>query len=159
MSVCVIRFYSHSVQVSRAIEWWKSCLEKHTERRCLYGSTPEGMPQLDIDNCILDRERTWQYIMNPKLQPCHSYFQWVNNSAARLRVGLYERFIAEWLEVFPREQMLFIKFEEYIAEPLDTIQNQIYPFLGLPKLEGNNLEDLKTKVEENTGSNKSKQGF
>ena len=147
------------IQVSRAIEWWKTCLEKHTERRCLYGSTPEGMPQLDIDNCILDRKRTWKYITDPKLHQCHDYFQWVNNTAARLRVGLYERFIAEWLHVFPHEQMLFIKFEEYAAEPLDTIQNQIYPFLGLPKLKGKDLEKLRTNVEKNTGSNKSIKKF
>ena len=137
-------FCFHSEQVSRAIDWWYQCLEKHSERRCLYGPTPEGLPKLDIDNCITNRPRTWEYITNATTSPCHAYFQWVNNSAARLRVGLYERFIAEWLEVFPREQMLFVQFEEYIADPLAIIQERIYPFLGLPKLTGKDLATLST---------------
>ena len=88
------------------------------------------------------------------MKPCHNYYQWLNNSAARLRVGLYERFIREWLDVFPREQMLFIKFEEYVDNQFDIIQNQIFPFLGVPKLTLRRASELKNALEKSTGSNK-----
>ena len=117
------------------------------------------MPQLDIDNCIENRTHVWQYTTDPKLKICHNYWQWLNNTAARLRVGFYAEFITEWLQVFPREQMYFVKFEDYVNNQLDTLQNGIYPFLGLPKITGPALTPLKNLISKYTGSNKSGKKF
>ena len=140
--------------MSRAIDWWNTCIRLHQEKLCLYGPTPPGLPQLDTDNCILNRTKTWQYTSSGKSKWCHDFFLWMNNSADRLRVGLYEHFITDWLKVFPRKQMLFIRFEDYVRDTLNVIQNQIYPFLDIPKLPENIAADIEKKLRKHKGTNR-----
>jgi hypothetical protein len=45
--------------------------------------------------------------------------------------GLYAEQLARWLEVYPREQVLVIKSEEFSHEP-ERIFDQVLKFLGLP---------------------------
>ena len=135
-----------SFKVKRAIDWWGECIRLHPERRCLYGLTPPGLPKLDIDNCI-NRNNASSYIGK-----CHDNFHWLNNSAARLRVGLYGLFLTDWLEVFPREQMFFVKFEEYKTNTFDIVQNGIYPFLDIPQLSQDRVDLLQKKISKSTPS-------
>jgi hypothetical protein len=45
---------------------------------------------------------------------------------------MYYLFIKEWLDVFPREQFIFIKMEDYVKYKEETL-NRIFKFLGLCK--------------------------
>ena len=44
--------------------------------------------------------------------------------------GLYACNVRRWLDVFPREQLLFIKSERFFAEPQQTL-DEVFGFLGL----------------------------
>ena len=50
-----------------------------------------------------------------------------------MRIGIYYPFIADWLRVFPMEQVMVIRYEDYIAKPSELINN-ICKFLGIRKL-------------------------
>ena len=49
-----------------------------------------------------------------------------------LTMGLYSVYVEEWLRVFPRKQLYFLKFEEFIHNRQKYLQ-QIFRFLGLGK--------------------------
>lgn len=51
----------------------------------------------------------------------------------RLRVGIYHVYLAEWLKVFPRDQILVIRLEDY-AKNLKQTTRRVYDFLGLREL-------------------------
>ena len=48
--------------------------------------------------------------------------------------GIYHAFIKRWLSVYPRENMLFVKFEDYIRQPSLLLQRQVVPFLDIDDL-------------------------
>ena len=56
----------------------------------------------------------------------------VDNVQVRLRIGMYYPFIADWLRVFPVEQVMFIRYEDYITSPSEIINN-VCKFLGIRK--------------------------
>ena len=43
--------------------------------------------------------------------------------------GMYAIFIADWLQVFPRQQFLFIKFENYVTNKVREL-NKVTNFLN-----------------------------
>ena len=50
---------------------------------------------------------------------------------ARLRLGLYSEYLAEWYKVFPdRQQTLVVRMEDYSKDRLATL-NTIYKHIGL----------------------------
>ncbi|GFN84158.1 sulfotransferase [Plakobranchus ocellatus] len=67
-----------------------------------------------------------------------------SKSRARLRIGLYSVYLNEWLSVFPRDQILVIRLEDYSAKPLTTIR-QVNKFLGLKSLSEEEAEDVLEK--------------
>ena len=48
----------------------------------------------------------------------------------RLRIGMYYPFIADWLRVFPAEQIKVVRYEDYVTEPSKII-NEVCSFLEL----------------------------
>ncbi len=50
-----------------------------------------------------------------------------------LRASLYSVFIRDWLSVFPRDQLLVIRGEDYYANRADTMQ-KLFKFLDLAPL-------------------------
>jgi len=50
----------------------------------------------------------------------------------RLRIGMYYPFLADWLRVFPKEQVLVIRYEDYVAKPSEIINN-VCKFLNVSK--------------------------
>jgi len=48
-----------------------------------------------------------------------------------LRTSRYAEHLERWLEVFPREQILFLKFEDVVAAPERALE-QLHDHLGLP---------------------------
>ncbi|KAK7494211.1 hypothetical protein BaRGS_00014493, partial [Batillaria attramentaria] len=51
-------------------------------------------------------------------------------NGVRLRIGLYHVYVEEWLKVFPAEQVLIIRTEDYAAN-LKLSVRRVYRFLGL----------------------------
>src|SRR6185369_6769916 len=47
--------------------------------------------------------------------------------------GFYARALARWLEVFPREQLLILFYEDWLARPADTL-GRVWAHLGLRPL-------------------------
>jgi hypothetical protein len=58
-----------------------------------------------------------------------------------LRTSRYAEHLERWLEVFPREQFLFLKFEEVVASP-ERALGQIHEHLGIPPHTGGELPTL-----------------
>lgn len=70
-----------------------------------------------------DRVRRDPYYNPPPPAPL-GYWSYLQRSR-------YAEHVARWLERFPREQILFLKFEEMAADPQGAL-DQVYAFLGLP---------------------------
>ncbi|OWF50979.1 carbohydrate sulfotransferase 15-like [Mizuhopecten yessoensis] len=54
-------------------------------------------------------------------------------SATRLRVGLYVIYLRDWLKLFPREQLLILRLEDY-SNDLAGVIKKVFSFLKLRKL-------------------------
>ena len=50
-----------------------------------------------------------------------------------LERGCYARYAKRWLTLFPREQMLFLHFENFLADPLSGMKS-VFDFLGLEEV-------------------------
>ena len=106
----------HKIVVG-GITWWNECVQKYSEEACAYAyhlpnitSLPDGMFSLGET-------------------PADKF-----NCAGRLRQGIYSIFISKWYEVFPKEQILTIKFEEYRSNSIDILKSNVYPFLDMAQL-------------------------
>ena len=62
---------------------------------------------------------------------------WTAKAPQDIAKSIYYYFIEEWLELFPRKQFLFIKYTDFTENPDYFINERVFPFLGLAKLEGN----------------------
>lgn len=111
-----------------SIEWWNNCLSRLPERNCAFGSPP-GMPP--VYDKIGNRNEWWRHD---------------RNYSGEIRHGMYGIMVNEWLNVVPRENMLFIKLEEEYSPDLEhAYRDIIFPFLGLQKLEQSELTILANK--------------
>ncbi len=71
---------------------------------------------------------------NPPLPPPLGYWSYLQRSR-------YAEHVARWLEVFPREQMLFLRFEDIVADPSGALE-RAHSFLGLPPHPAGELRKL-----------------
>lgn len=69
------------------------------------------------------------------------YHSWRVYRWGYLRTSRYAEHLERWLEVFPREQFLFLKFEEVIAAPQSAL-DRIHEHLGLPPHRNGDLPRL-----------------
>jgi hypothetical protein len=60
------------------------------------------------------------------------YHSWRVYQWGYLRTSRYAEHIERWLEAFPREQFLFLRFEDVVAAPERALE-QIHEHLGLPR--------------------------
>ena len=51
-----------------------------------------------------------------------------------LQLGMYSVFVRDWLTVFPRNQIIFIKFEDYITNMVPVLED-VFSFLELDKMD------------------------
>jgi hypothetical protein len=58
--------------------------------------------------------------------------------------GRYAEQLERWFELYPREQILVLRFEEFVREPLAGL-NRTLAFLGLPAATAVNLEARNTR--------------
>jgi len=45
---------------------------------------------------------------------------------------MYESYLKDWFKVFPREQILILRLEDY-SEDINNVLNKVYDYLGLRK--------------------------
>ena len=110
------------------IDTWTNCLNLDVPfRSCMYSG------HHDLENLLHLQTNMWAtYAMD------------------QIRPGLYFFYIAEWLKVFPRNQVLVIKLEEYSLNKLPILNEIILPFLGLNPYDGKH--DLNYLQERRTNS-------
>jgi hypothetical protein len=70
-----------------------------------------------------------------------NYHSWRVYRWGYLRTSRYAEHLDRWLEVFPREQFLFLKFEDVVAAPERALE-QIHDHLGLPRHRNGELPTL-----------------
>lgn len=58
-----------------------------------------------------------------------------------LHQGIYEPHLRRWLELFPREQLLILRSEDFFRDPRGVL-SQVYSFVGLPSFDPANLAVL-----------------
>ena len=66
----------------------------------------------------------------------HQGSVWMRRAAEDIAKSMYYYFIAEWLEVFPKHQFLFITYNDIITNVDDVITERVFPFLGVRRLTG-----------------------
>ena len=96
--------------VVASIAWWNRCISVLPLQTCLYDHdfSGTGMPSV------------------PHYWKEHDPL----GGVARLRMGLYALFIRDWLAVFPKEQFLFLRLEDYKADTEHVLNEQVFPFLS-----------------------------
>lgn len=110
-------------RVEWSLYWWRNCTAILPVRNCLYGPPPEVQPvEFELS----------------------SWWQKDYNHSGELRTGMYALLLRDWLEVFPREQFLFLSTEDYAADKLGTLNEQVYPFLNIPRVEGKERQRIET---------------
>ncbi|XP_069127282.1 carbohydrate sulfotransferase 15-like [Argopecten irradians] len=51
------------------------------------------------------------------------------NKAARIHIGFYSEYVRQWLRVFPKEQILFLRTKDYSAD-ITSHMSKVFDFLG-----------------------------
>jgi N-acetylgalactosamine 4-sulfate 6-O-sulfotransferase len=118
-------------KVVAAISWWNSCKQVAPLKTCLYGSAPGSLPELDLRNCFM---RNQPEDVQNKCKYWHKEWNFCRNAASRLRVGLYDLHIKEWMKIFPNDSFLFIRSDDLARDPVTVYNGKILPFLNHPPL-------------------------
>jgi N-acetylgalactosamine 4-sulfate 6-O-sulfotransferase len=74
----------------------------------------------------------------------------VNRIAHKFYIGLYYVHIRKWLQFFPREQFLFLRMEDMVAD-FTKAMGQIIDFLGLKQVARGEMEKWLTKANARSG--------
>ncbi|MEB3340185.1 tetratricopeptide repeat protein [Okeania sp.] len=75
-----------------------------------------------------------------KLRQISNPYYW-NYAGDYIAAGVYVEFLKKWLAIFPREQLLILKSEEFYSNPKNTMK-QVFNFLDLPDYEIPNYPKL-----------------
>ncbi|XP_061191811.1 carbohydrate sulfotransferase 15-like [Saccostrea echinata] len=75
----------------------------------------------------------------------------------RIHLGFYAIYLREWLSVFPREQMLILRTEDYSSN-VSSVVKQVFKFLELRVLTDDELEKLNITISERVYVTKDKIG-
>ncbi|MGB3514019.1 MAG: tetratricopeptide repeat protein, partial [Microcoleaceae cyanobacterium] len=89
---------------------------------------------------IKREERSFEEAINSELEmlikspslPQGDRNYWQKQPGNYIGRGVYIEFIKKWMEIFPREQFLILKGEDFYQKPT-TSMKQIFDFLGLPE--------------------------
>ena len=99
-------------RVQKSIIWWETCVKKNPEKVCLYGS-PDNMPEVET------KLSSWW----PANQPY----------SGTIREGLYALYLEDWIHLFPKENFLYLRTEDYAADFVGTFNAKVFPFLNVSK--------------------------
>ncbi|XP_050399419.2 carbohydrate sulfotransferase 15 isoform X2 [Patella vulgata] len=81
----------------------------------------------------------------------------VNQFKVRIHIGLYSIYMADWLDVFPRNQILPIKLDDYSKNPTKTF-TEIFSFLGVASLNQEEIQKIIDGAKKNVGTRKQNMG-
>lgn len=98
-----------------------------------YHQVRKGREQLSFEAAIeAEMERLCgEYDRMLQDETYYSYPYWAYSYLAR---GIYVDQLKHWLKVFPREQFLFIKSEDFFADPSSSFKRTLR-FLGIPEID------------------------
>jgi Sulfotransferase domain len=103
----------------------------------------KGRERLDFEAAIaaepgrIDRDHARLADGSLERSPAHQHFSY-------LARGRYAEQLGRWYAHFPREQLLVLRFEDLVREPLQTL-NATLAFLGLPPAPAVDLEARNTR--------------
>ena len=107
---------------------WRRCLNLDIPfRSCMYGK-PDELPEL-----LISEKRMWG-----------------RDNMDQVRPGFYFHYITEWIKVFPRNQVLVIRLEDYSRNKVSILNERILPFLGLVPYEG--IQQLNLSLQKRSNS-------
>ncbi|KAL5268307.1 hypothetical protein ACHWQZ_G002238 [Mnemiopsis leidyi] len=93
-------------------------------------------------------------LQNNTVRGC-TYSTATHQLATHLFASIYHVYIADFMRVFPRDQIYILKFEEHIANPISTL-NDICDFLDVPRFPKKGLEKF---LQQHKTRNKMKSGL
>ncbi|XP_072019378.1 carbohydrate sulfotransferase 15-like [Amphiura filiformis] len=126
---CTPAFFHDSV--TEATRIFSSCLASSTRKECVYKYFTE------IYKNSLHHKL-------PKERPGMNM-----NPIKRLFKGYYSLFVPDWLKAFPRDQVMFIRMEDWHSECTTMLPN-IYQFLDLEPLSKQNTDEICNKTLKNS---------
>lgn len=85
-----------------------------------------------------DETRTFEQALDDELSGACTDFR-----RTYLHQGIYEPHLRRWLEMFPREQLLIQRSEDFFRDPQGVLR-EVHAFLGLPPLD---FQDLSARNE------------
>ena len=109
-------------QVVQAITWWKRCRELYALSDCAYRTQYDRIEMPSMDG------------------------HWAKDAASRLRISIYYAFVKRWLSVMPRQNILFVRFEDYTKDPTNYVSTRVLPFLGLSPFSSYSLYKIEAKM-------------
>ncbi len=96
-------------------------------------TTRAGYESLSFEDAIKDeKERTENEY--EKMLTNENYFHETYFRHAYLKRGIYLNSLEHWMKLYPREQFLILKSEDFFENP-SIVYNQVLKFLNLPKWE------------------------
>ena len=104
----------HKIVVDE-IKWFKSCKHLLSDEECLFRS-----------RCSIHRRGL--------MRPSHC--------DTRVLSALYSVYMKGWLAIFPRQNILFIKSEDYMKNPLDYIGQYVLPFLDMEPYQNEVIQEI-----------------
>ena len=113
----------HSAFV-QAIRWWRKCTSQHGEYSY---------------ECVFGT--CWNLSANEE------------HYIRALRNGIYYGYVHEYLRVFSPSQVLVVDTGVYSSDPIQYIEEQVLPFLGLPPYDDDLKEDTPLGKEEKSNKN------
>ena len=130
-------------KIVNAINWWKNCtkLYKFHKKVCAYGNAPFDLPMHSSQSCGLRGAINTRY--------CTPFRPWgCANCIDRMRSSIYHIYITEWLRVFPRENILFLKIEDILQDKISVL-NKVLEFSGLPLFKSETVEYILQRAPKN----------
>ena len=101
--------------------------------RCDRPITPQKYHNLVVEAV----EKFNSCLLNNTVRGC-TYSTETHQLATHLYASIYHVYIADFMKVFPRNQLYVLQMEEHIKDPI-TSANNICDFLGIPKFPENRL--------------------
>ena len=110
-------------EAARAVDAFTACTRQHGVRQCVYSKHLQDQMKV----------RAVPNISQQQLQLLVEPFTSALCFQVRLYISVYWAYIANWLRVFGRKQVLVIPIEKY-SENRELYANKTYEFLGLGTL-------------------------
>ncbi|NEQ39467.1 MAG: tetratricopeptide repeat protein [Okeania sp. SIO3I5] len=101
-----------------------------------YHEVRSKMENKSLSEAIFSQLERLQKIPESALQEAY----W-NHISYYISYGVYVEFIKKWMDIFPREQFLILRSEDFYQDPGITMQ-KVFKFLGLPKYQLQNYKKL-----------------